>query len=89
MLGMTKHEIQTAVDNWYKENPDKITSFMQGFNTGTNDDDDVLNLVSRVMASVGSTIAMHAISDVFEQNNQLLTQQINALIDEKVNNAIK
>ncbi|NLP41272.1 MAG: hypothetical protein GX348_03600 [Veillonellaceae bacterium] len=87
MLGMTKQEIQDAVDEWYKNNPDKVASFMQGFATNT-EDDDVYHLVSRVMASVGSTVAMHAISDVFEQNNKLLTQQINELIDKKINSVL-
>lgn len=87
MLGMTKQEIQAAVDEWYKNNPDKVASFMQGFATEA-DDDDVYHLVSRVMASVGSTVAMHAISDVFEQNNKVLTQQINELIDKKIKNVI-
>ena len=87
MLGMTKQEIQAAVDEWYKNNPDKVASFMQGFATDA-EDDDVYHLVSRVMASVGSTVAMHAISEVFEQNNKVLTQQINELVDRKINDTL-
>ena len=88
MLGMSKKQIETAVDNWYKNNPDKISSFVQGFGTAnSSDDDDVLHLVSRVMASVGSTVALAAITDIMEQNNKVLTTQINQLIDEKIKNA--
>lgn len=90
MLGMTQQQIEVAIDEWYKNNPDKVSSFVQGLSIGsTTDDDDVIQLVSRVMASVGSTVAMHAIADVLEQNNKILTQQINALIDEKIRMAMK
>ena len=85
MLGMTKEQIETAIHDWYKNNPEKVSAFVQGFVTGNNDDDDVLQLVSRVMASVGTTVAMAAISDIMEQNNKILTEQINQLIDTKLN----
>lgn len=85
MLGMTKEQIETAIHDWYKNNPEKVSAFVQGFVTGSNDDDDVLQLVSRVMASVGTTVAMAAISDIMEQNNKILTEQINQLIDNKLN----
>lgn len=86
MLGMTKEQVETAIHNWYENNPDKVASFVQGFVTGSNDDDDVLQLVSRVMASVGTTVAMAAISDIIEQNNKILTEQVNQLINNKLNN---
>lgn len=85
MLGLTKEQIETAIHDWYKNNPDKVSAFVQGFVTGSNDDDDVLQLVSRVMASVGTTVAMAAISDIIEQNNKVLTEQINQLIESKIN----
>lgn len=90
MLGMSRQQIEVTIDEWYKNNPDKVSSLVQGLNVGSaTDDDDVIQLVSRVMASVGSTVAMHAIADVLEQNNKILTQQINALIEEKLDWPIK
>lgn len=89
MLGMSKQEIEIAIDNWYKNNPEKISSFVQSFSESNTNDDDVVQLVSRVMASVGSTVAMAAIADIIEQNNKLLTMQIHKLIEEKISAVIE
>lgn len=87
MLGMSHEEIETALSEWFDNNQDKVAEHIQGFNTVGQNDDDVMELVSKTMASVGTSIAMSAITDILYQNNKLLTRQINELICEKLSAA--
>jgi hypothetical protein len=89
MLGMNREQLEQAVHDWYANNQDKVNLFIQDFGIQSDCGDDVLELVSGVMASVGSTVAMSAIKDILIQNNELLDLQIHELIDAKIAAAIK
>lgn len=84
MLGMTREQIEQAVQDWYANHQDKVNLFIQEFGAHSDCGDDVLELVTGVMASVGSTVALSAIKDVLVQNNELLDLQVNELIDIKI-----
>lgn len=89
MLGMTREQIEQAVHDWYANNQDKVNLFIQEFGMHSDCGDDVLELVTGVMASVGSTVAMSAVKDILVQNNELLSLQVNELIDTKIAAAMK
>ncbi len=85
MLGMTREQIEEAVDEWYLNNQDKVSSFIQGFGEDSGDcGDDVTALVSKVMASLGATVALAAVKDILVQNNEVISAQLDALIDAKI-----
>jgi len=89
MLGMTREQIEQAVHEWYENNQDQVASFLNDFTMQSDCGDDVLELVTGVMASIGATVALSAIKDILVQNNELLTVQINELIDAKIAEAIQ
>ncbi|WP_027938212.1 hypothetical protein [Anaeroarcus burkinensis] len=89
MLGMSQEQLEQAIHEWFESNQDKVSMFIEGFEAAGADDDDVYNLVSKVMASVGSTVAMSAVTEIIARNNALLSEQIDALIEERIAAALK
>lgn len=89
MLGMTREQIDQAVDEWYLNNQDQVSSFIQGFGAASDCGDDVMELVTKVMASIGTTVALSAIKDILTKNNEIITAQIDELIAVKVAEALQ
>lgn len=89
MLGMSQEQLEQAIHTWFENNQDKVSTFIQGFEGDCTADDDVYHLVSKVMASVGSTVAMSAVTEIIAQNNALLSQQVDALIEARIAAALK
>ncbi len=89
MLGMTREQIDQEVDAWYLNNQDQVASFIQGFGGAGDCGDDVMELVTKVMASIGTTVALAAVKDLLAKNNEMISSQIDALIAAKVAAALK
>ena len=89
MLGMSQEQLEQAIHEWFENNQDKVGIFIEGFEAAGADDDDVYHLVSKVMASVGSTVAMSAVTEIIARNNALLSEQIDTLIEERIAAALK
>ena len=89
MLGMSQEQLEQAIHEWFENNQDKVSMFIEGFEAAGADVDDVYHLVSKVMASVGSTVAMSAVTEIIARNNALLSEQIDTLIAERIAAALK
>ena len=89
MLGMSQEQLEQAIHEWFENNQDKVSMFIDGIEAAAADDDDVYHLVSKVMASVGSTVAMSAVTEIIARNNAILSEQIDTLVEERIAAALK
>ena len=89
MIGMTRQEIEQIFDDRYQNNPETIERWLQGVGRASDCGDDVIEMISKVMGAIGTTVALAAFKDFMVLYNERLEQQIEELVEAKIAERIK
>lgn len=84
MVGMTREEIEQFFDAWYQNNPETIERCLQGVGRAADCGDDVIEMISKIMGAIGTTVALAAFKDFIVVYNARLEQQIEQIVDAKI-----
>lgn len=84
MIGMTREEIEQFFDDWYKNNPETIERCLQGVGRASDCGDDVVEMISKIMGAIGTTVALAAFKDFIVVYNAHLEQQIEQIVEAKI-----
>lgn len=84
MIGMTREEIEQFFDDWYQNNPETIERCLHGVGRAADCGDDVIEMISKIMGAIGTTVALAAFKDFIVVYNARLEQQIEQIVDAKI-----
>lgn len=84
MIGMSREEIEQFFDDWYQNNPETIDRCLQGVGRAADCGDDVIEMISKIMGAIGTTVALAAFKDFIVVYNARLEQQIEQIVDAKI-----
>lgn len=84
MIGMTREEIELFFDDWYQNNPETIDRCLQGVGRAADCGDDVIEMISKVMGAIGTTVALAAFKDFIVVYNARLEEQIEQIVEAKI-----
>lgn len=89
MIGMSREEIEQFFDDWYQNNPETIDRCLQGVGRASDCGDDVIEMISKVMGAIGTTVALAAFKDFIVVYNARLEQQIEQIVETKLTERTK